>query len=59
MTTKEAAAEFGGIDKLAEALGITRHAIYLWRGTVPELRQYQIREILRKRGAVQTKEQGA
>ena len=49
MTTKEAADAFGGIDKLAEALGITRHAIYLWRGSVPELRQYQIREILRQR----------
>lgn len=50
MTTKEAADAFGGIDKLAQALGITRQAIYLWGGSVPELRQYQIKVVLAERG---------
>ena len=32
--------------ELAEALGITVHAIYQWGDDVPELRAYQIREII-------------
>ena len=32
--------------ELAEALGITVHAIYQWGVDVPELRAYQIREII-------------
>jgi transcriptional repressor of cell division inhibition gene dicB len=48
MTTKEAIDRFGGTDRLAEALGITRQAIYQWGEAVPELRQFQIEVILRR-----------
>lgn len=40
----DAAQYFGGIPKLANALGIDRHAIYQWR-KIPTGRAYQI-EIL-------------
>lgn len=34
---------WGGVDKLAADLGITRHAVYQWRKNgLPELRAYQI-----------------
>lgn len=47
MTTKEAVAMFGGSRRrLAEALGITVQAISQWGDRVPELRAYQIREIV-------------
>jgi hypothetical protein len=59
MRTKEAIAAFGGVKEMADALGIWPQAIYAWGATVPELRQYQIREILRQREAAQTKEKGA
>lgn len=51
MTTEQAKEFFGGsVRKLAEALGITEQAVHQWGETVPELRQYQIRDILRERG---------
>ena len=37
---------FGSVKALAEALGITVHAIYQWGEHVPELRAYQIRELV-------------
>jgi transcriptional repressor of cell division inhibition gene dicB len=49
MTKTEAIAEFGTIRKLADALGITEQAVYLWGDNVPELRAYQIVEILTAR----------
>jgi hypothetical protein len=57
MRTKEAVALFGGVKQMADALGIWPQAIYAWGNTVPELRQYQIREILREREAQKAKEQ--
>lgn len=42
MKTQDAIKHFGGRQQLADALGITRPAIYEWGETVPELRQYQI-----------------
>lgn len=49
MTKEEAIAAFGGVRKLADALGISEQAVHQWGATVPELRVYQIREILRVR----------
>lgn len=40
---------FGGVDSLAKALGITRQAIYMWAGTVPEGRAYQIETITNRK----------
>jgi len=52
MRTKDAIEEFGNsVRCLAEALGITREAIYQWGETVPALRAYEIRDILAARGA--------
>jgi len=53
MTKKEALAHFGGsMRKLAEALGLSTQAVHRWpQEKVPELRQYQIRDILAKRDA--------
>lgn len=50
MTTEQAKEYFGSVRKLAEALGITEQAVHQWGDTVPELRQYQIRDILQDRG---------
>lgn len=33
---------FGGVDRLAKALGITRQAIYQWKNTIPRACGYQI-----------------
>lgn len=49
MKTSEAIKAFGGVKKLADALGIWPHPIYRWGEEVPKLRAYQIREILAKR----------
>lgn len=46
MTKEEAIEAFGSVRKLAEALGITEQAVHQWGDEVPELRFYQIREIL-------------
>jgi len=51
MTTEEAKELFGGSTrKLSDALGITVQAVHQWGGTVPELRVYQINNVLRERG---------
>lgn len=49
MKTEEAIQAFGGIKNLADALGIWPQPIYRWGEDVPELRAYQIKEILAKR----------
>lgn len=50
MRTKDAIKEFGNnVRELAEALGITREAIYQWGENVPALRAYEIRDILAER----------
>jgi len=46
MKTSEAIKLFGSVKALADALEITVHAIYQWGESVPELRVYQIRDIL-------------
>jgi hypothetical protein len=40
--TKTAIEHFGGVAKLAEALKISRTAIYLWKEDVPEGRAFQL-----------------
>lgn len=42
---RKAIDHFGGVAGLAEALGVERQAIYMWRGKVPKLRAYQIESI--------------
>lgn len=42
MTTQEAIEHFGGATKLAEALGLTRDAIYKWGAYPPNETQYKI-----------------
>ena len=47
MTKQEAIDLFGGsVRKLAETLGITEQAVHQWGDDVPELRVYQIRELM-------------
>jgi len=45
MTTAEAMELFGGRRELAAALRISVQATYQWGDDVPELRQYQIKEL--------------
>jgi len=40
---------FGGVRPLAEALGISEQAVNQWGPIVPELRRYQIQELMDKR----------
>ena len=50
MITKDAVAMFGGSKrKLAESLGISVQAVSQWGDHVPELRRYQIEELLANR----------
>jgi len=42
MTTEQAVAHFGGVKKLADALGISRAAVYQWGAHPPLDRQCQI-----------------
>ena len=49
MKTNEAITAFGSIKDLAAALGLSVQAIYQWGDTVPQLRAYQIRELLAAR----------
>jgi len=42
MQTQEAIEHFGGATKLAEALGLTRDAIYKWGAYPPNETQYKI-----------------
>ena len=43
---KEAVESFGGVKKLADALGIQHSAVSQWGEFVPALRAYQIRELI-------------
>tara|TARA_S200002703_G_scaffold144568_1_gene138321 strand:- start:213 stop:377 length:165 start_codon:yes stop_codon:yes gene_type:complete len=45
MTTKQSLKHFGGIKKLAEALGIWPHSIYRWGDNPPKLRQFEIERL--------------
>lgn len=49
MKKRDAIAAFGSASDLARALGITRQSVSSWGDDVPELRAYQIREILDQR----------
>lgn len=51
MTKREAVEAFGGVRKLAEAIGVTEQAVHQWGEMVPELRVYQIRAVLAERAA--------
>lgn len=42
MKTKAAIQHFGSVAKLADALSISRTAVYLWKEDVPEGRAYQL-----------------
>ena len=46
MKTTEAIHLFGNIANLARALNISVQAVYQWGDTVPELRTYQIRDMI-------------
>lgn len=45
MLTKDAIAHFGGVKKLADALGIKRAAVYQWKDSPPLDRQCHIEVI--------------
>lgn len=45
MKTHDVIQHFGGVSKLAQALGISRKAVYQWGEEPPEGRQYQIQLI--------------
>ena len=51
MKTQDAIELFGGRKALADALGIWPQAIYKWGEHVPDLRRFQIEEIVRNRAA--------
>lgn len=42
MKTKEAIDHYGGIKKLAEAIGVWPHVIYRWGERPPLARQYEL-----------------
>ena len=50
MKTEEAVKAFGSRKALADALGVWPQAVYSWGDDVPDLRAYQIKEIMAKRG---------
>ena len=50
MKKSDAIKPFGTAYRLAKTLGITPAAVYRWSDPIPELRAYQIREILSKGG---------
>ncbi|MBF8642295.1 MULTISPECIES: Cro/CI family transcriptional regulator [Pseudomonas] len=45
MTKTQAINHFGGISRLAKALGITYEAVRQWPEQIPELRQFQIERL--------------
>jgi len=45
---KEAIESFGGVKKLADALGIQHSAVSQWGEFAPPLRAYQIRELMKQ-----------
>lgn len=46
MTLNEALVYFGSVRQIAEALGVSVQAVYAWGDTVPDLRAYQLREMI-------------
>jgi DNA-binding transcriptional regulator YdaS (Cro superfamily) len=46
ISKQEAIQSFGGVKKLADALGIQHSAVCQWGEFVPALRAYQIRELM-------------
>jgi|TARA_R110000787_G_scaffold169552_1_gene282227 DNA-binding transcriptional regulator YdaS (Cro superfamily) len=51
---KEAVESFGGVKKLADALGIQHSAVCQWGEFVPALRAYQIHELLQTNKVAQS-----
>ena len=47
---------FGSASNLAKALGITRQAVSRWNGRIPDLRVYQIRDIMANKTLREEKE---
>lgn len=45
MQKSEAIKHFGGVKKLAEAVGRSRQAIHAWGDTVPDLYQYKLHQL--------------
>lgn len=45
MLKKDAVRHFGGVTKLAEALGLSKGAVSQWGENIPMLRAYQIERI--------------
>lgn len=61
MTFEEALTLFNNSKKdLRESLGVTRQVMYHWRKSnqLPELRKYQIKEILSERESLHTHSEG-
>jgi hypothetical protein len=48
MTLQDALVHFKSVRGIAEVLGISVQAVYAWDDTVPDLRAYQLREIMEK-----------
>lgn len=42
MTTQEAVAHYGGVKKLADALGVWPQVVYAWGERPPMSRQYEL-----------------
>lgn len=42
MTTQEAVAHYGGVKKLADALGVWPQVVYAWGKRPPMSRQYEL-----------------
>lgn len=42
MTTQEAVAHYGGVKKLADALGVWPQVVYAWGEYPPKSRQYEL-----------------
>ena len=49
MKKRDAIAVFGSASELARSLGITRQSVSKWSEDVPELRAYQIKEVIDQR----------
>lgn len=45
MNKEDAVEHFGGVTKLAEALGLSKGAVSQWGETIPLLRAYQIEKL--------------
>ncbi|MGE6418005.1 Cro/CI family transcriptional regulator [Alteromonas macleodii] len=45
MNKEDAVEHFGGVTKLAEALGLSKGAVSQWGETIPLLRAYQLEKI--------------